>query len=871
MSKRLGAVFCIATVLFSHTLFAATIYVWTNSPADGPGTAWTNAFHTIQGAVDVARSNDTILVTNGLYNVGGRTFNGTVTNRVVITNQVTVRSVNGSQVTIIQGAAAVVGGDSIRCVYLGSNATMTGFTITNGHALTYFASDYNGLGGGVFCENTAVLSNCVISGNAAAHGGGTHNGILYNCTLTGNSSISGAGSYQGILYDCTLSENDASFGGGARECTLYNCTLTKNSAMGEGGGGAVSCELNNCTLAHNSAYLFGGGVMHCVLKNCIVISNSAVEIAGGAYAGILSNCVLACNSAVEGGGAADGTLNNCILFGNSASRGGGTSYCTLRNCTVINNSANDAGGTYFGSLNNCITYHNTAPNNINYYASDFTHCCTTPMPEEGAGNITNEPGMIDWQIGDYRLRKGSPCIDAGATNNLATDYAGTPRPLDGNADGIARPDIGAYEFSPHYVSPSGNHVWPYIYWSNAAHDIQSAIDAADPYDFVLVSNGYYNSGGRVADGNMTNRVVVSNAVLVKSMNGPANTTIAGNSFLGDEAVRCVYLGSDSCLDGFTLQNGSTRTSGDPATERCGGGAWCGPGSVLSNCLVTYNSASLNGGGVYSGLLRNCVITFNAVGAQGGGTCHSELQQCTVAENMATDEGGGCYGGTGINTIVYFNSSSSSDSNYSGTLLAYSCASPLPAGSGNISSDPRFVSHAIGNVYLSSDSPCIDTGANTPILEDHDRHARPLDGDNSGASAWDMGAYELVHPLADSDHDGLADTNEINTLRTNPTTNDTDEDGQPDGDEIFAGVNPLNPESIFAPALQNPSNAVGAVILHWQSNTGRLYTVQTTPNLLSPWTNIPTYVDVPGVAGTMAFTNATPSFDDFYNVRVRMAE
>ena len=37
---------------------------------------------------------------------------------------------------------------------------------------------------------------------------------------------------------------------------------------------------------------------------------------------------------------------------------------------------------------------------------------------------------------------------------LTTDIAGLPRPLEGNGDGIARFDLGAYEFNPYRFEPT---------------------------------------------------------------------------------------------------------------------------------------------------------------------------------------------------------------------------------------------------------------------------------------------------------------------------------------------------------------------------------------------------------------------------------
>jgi hypothetical protein len=69
----------------------------------------------------------------------------------------------------------------------------------------------------------------------------------------------------------------------------------------------------------------------------------------------------------------------------------------------------------------------------------------------GPGNISLDPLFT----AGVRLRTNSPCIDAGTnallltssnwTASITNDYDGLARPLDGNGDGLARYDIGAYE------------------------------------------------------------------------------------------------------------------------------------------------------------------------------------------------------------------------------------------------------------------------------------------------------------------------------------------------------------------------------------------------------------------------------------------
>jgi hypothetical protein len=189
---------------------------------------------------------------------------------------------------------------------------------------------------------------------------------------------------------------------------------------------------------------------------------------------------------------------------------------------------------------------------------------------------------------------------------------------------------------------------PFTNWTTAATNIQDAVDAAVVGDEIVVTNGVYASGGRAVYGTMTNRVAINKALLLRSLNGPSVTFITGQpspgtTNNGDGAIRCVYVGTNAVLSGFTLTNGHTRLADEDSEESNGGGAWCEGSGVVTNCTLTGNSACYYGGGAYSGTLNNCTLTGNRTHQAGGGSFDSKLNNCTLAGNSANN-GGGVYSG-----------------------------------------------------------------------------------------------------------------------------------------------------------------------------------------------------------------------------------
>ena len=182
----------------------------------------------------------------------------------------------------------------------------------------------------------------------------------------------------------------------------------------------------------------------------------------------------------------------------------------------------------------------------------------------------------------------------------------------------------------HYVSTNGANSPPYADWAGAARTLADALDEAEVFDTVLVSNGTYG---------VPFLGLSCNGITLTAVNGPAVTTITGGG--AENVLRAAAVREEPTLiSGFTLTNGYG--SGD------GAGAWITRNVILSNCVVSGCRADDDAGGVLldgGGLVTHCDISGNTAGGRGGGlkiTDAGTVWHCRIAGNVASNGGGGVH-------------------------------------------------------------------------------------------------------------------------------------------------------------------------------------------------------------------------------------
>ena len=142
-------------------------------------------------------------------------------------------------------------------------------------------------------------------------------------------------------------------------------------------------------------------------------------------------------------GSAPRVLNNTMVDNRTGVRVDGripTSGQSFRNNLIVGNQIGLE--VEFGSPTNNPTWdHNDVFGN----GVDFSGIAAQTGR---AGNISADPGFIDPATDDYHLTPGSAAVDSGGALNAPTvDLDGAARPADGNGDGVAGFDLGAYELA----------------------------------------------------------------------------------------------------------------------------------------------------------------------------------------------------------------------------------------------------------------------------------------------------------------------------------------------------------------------------------------------------------------------------------------
>ena len=893
--RRVGGPLLLACWMACVSSAKTDRFVWTNSPDPrAPFTNWTTAARTIQEAVEVCANGDTVVVTDGIYSVGSAIAPGlTLPNRICLTNDVVVRSVNGPAATVILGRGPP-GVGAIRCAFLTNGATLSGFRLQSGATFTVGLLSEDRSGGGAYLSAGSILTNChVLSSAAALRGGGIAGvaAVVANCEIKSNSAPNGGGAYLfgGALRDSFFRGNAATAGDGGgtwtRDATVSGCTFVSNLAT-LGGGLLVEGGTASNVVAVSNRATVGGGLTaaEAVVTEARLLHNSALDWGGGAYLqmswlshSIVSNNDLAWQqetNPLPGHGAGlvceMSWVDHCDVVanrGNHAEDFGGGIACggdaimpsRIIACSIRDNSAGSGGGIYFFG------------------------------PSES---------VIDAQTGTCEIR-----------GNVASNYGGG---ICANTQAVVAA-LGAVLVADNAAAYGGG-----LAAKTAA---QVTIEKANGFEPVFYDNTAADSGGGLYAAG-TNAALTLRNVRV----GVGNEYNAhGNQALGNVSARGVGGGGIALMDGASLTGCNLRVEFNQCPSASGGGILVFgaqahldstpsglPATAQPTSLFANNSAQFSGGAIYSfasqltiqeasffenaaanggaifmdsfstGQLDNVVIAGNVAAVKGGGlhifnedptpiVCN--LRHCTVYAN--TSNGIDVAGASDLslaNCIVYSNVNAQIAPGYT---VVHSAVQGGYAGVGNVDADPFFRDPAAFDFHLTLDSTgtVVDAGTDAGLTNDCVFRTRPL------GAAPDPGAFEYNPIYDDTDGDGISDEWErVRGLDPRDAADGPahgDADGRSNYEEYLADTDPLDGTNYFylTDCGYNPARPDRGIFVGFTSSSNRLYDLYSVPVVSNgcAWTAMAGKTNYPGGGSYDGFNDTNAPSDGLartYRVTVR---
>ncbi|MEM9478777.1 MAG: right-handed parallel beta-helix repeat-containing protein [Verrucomicrobiota bacterium] len=403
--------------MFSFAFFSNRVYVDLNASGNKEGTSWTDAFLTLQDALDKARPGQEILVAEGTYypDEGENETNNDRDSTFTLSSYLQIFGGFSSGDTFAQRDPATkktfLSGDIDQND--GSNFANTGGNAFNVAIVSN--ADSVGLDGLTFIgannESTSMPSGGVRVLNTDI--------TLTNCTILSNRGVFGGGLWidedvNAYVSHCHFEENQSTWGGAVfisrsaldREAEFTDCIFQNNNTVSGAGQPARG----------GACYVTSLGSMppEVEYRNCLFQSNSAEE--GGAIwsrGSAISNCQFTENSAVFSGGAifnsgSQATLSaeNCLFSGNQSSGVGGafsTDFASpsITNCAFIGNHAGGAGGALrlregSPSITNCSFQGNSsalgpgpAVSNQSLTSGTFSNCVFWNNAANGSTSFSN--------------------------------------------------------------------------------------------------------------------------------------------------------------------------------------------------------------------------------------------------------------------------------------------------------------------------------------------------------------------------------------------------------------------------------------------------------------------------------------------------